>query len=127
MKKRLKWLFVGSLMCLVVGSVFHQAYGMKRKLEDNEQLFNKEQKTEEIGLSDNAIFHIMTFLTSREILKLGETCKGFQEISNKEGLWKQKTVEAGASEVELKNVKNGFFTYKQLVIGHECWDKFKEV
>ena len=81
-------------MCIGVGSVFHQGYGMKRKLEDNEQLSNKEQKTEGIRLCDDAIFHIMTFLTPREILKLGETCKGFQEISNKEYLWKQKAVEA---------------------------------
>ena len=127
MKKRLKWLLVGSLMCLGLGSVFHQGYGMKRKLEDNEQLSNKEQKREGICLCDDAIFHIMTFLTPRDILKLGETCKGLQEISNKEYLWKQKAVEAGASQVELDKVKKKFFTYQQIIEGHEYWNKYDEV
>ena len=76
MKKRLKWLLVGSLMCIGVGSVFHQGYGMKNGYKPS---------------------------------------------------WKQKALEARISEVELKKVKKKFFTYKQLVIGYEHWNKFNEV
>ena len=76
MKKRLKWLFIGSLMCLVVGSVFHQGYGMMNGYKPS---------------------------------------------------WKQKALEARISEVELKKVKNGFFTYQQIVKGHKDWNKLCSV
>ena len=81
MKKRLKWLLVGSLMCLGVGSVFHQGYGM---------------------MNDD-------------------------ELIKDETSWKQKAVEAGASQVELKKVKKKFFTYQQIVIGYEYWNKFNKI
>lgn len=119
MKKQSKWFLVGSLMCLGLGSVLQASYGMMN--------IEEEQETAMMDLPDEIILHIMTFLTPREILNLGKTCKGLQEISNTECLWKQKAVEAGASEVELEKVKKGFFTYKQIVIGHEHWDKFNEI
>ncbi len=114
MKKRLKWLLVGSLMCLVVGSVFHQGYGGGGKLEV-------------IDLPDETIFQIMTYLDPKDVVHFGATCKGIHPFSQDKILWKQKAFEAGISKIELEKVKKGFFTYKQLVIGYEYWKKFNEI
>ena len=80
MKKKLKWLLLGSLMCFVIGSGFQASYGML--------------KNEEIA----------------------------DDIS-----WQQKALKVGISQVELKKVKNEFYTYQDIVIGYEHWNKFVEL
>ncbi len=127
MKKRLKWLLLGSLMCVGVGSVFQQGYGMKRKLESNEQQSNKRPKTEGIDLPNEMILYIMTFLDPIDVAHFGETCQHINQFSQDKILWKQQAIKSGASQVELEKVEKGFFSYKQIIIGYKYWEKFNEV
>ncbi len=87
MKKQLKWLLIGSLMCLGLGSSFQASYGM----------FNDE------------IIEDIEFDNSSQY---------------KECFWQGKAIKVGISDVELKKVENGFYTYEQIVNGYEHWNKF---
>jgi len=127
---KIKWLLIGSLMCL--GSVFQASYGMSNdeiediEVDNSSQLVLVDKEEKDLFLDNDCLSYIMTFLTPRDIVKFGETCNKIKDISNEEYLWKQKALKYN-SPVELKKVKKGFFTYKDIVIGHECWDNFNKV
>ncbi len=124
MKKQSKWLLVGSLMCLVVGSGFHQGYGMTNNNNDDVE---EEQKTDGIGLPDEMILYIMTWLDPIDVAHFGETCQNINQSSQDQSLWKQKALKVGISKFELEKVNKGLFSYKQIVIGYECWNKFNKI
>ena len=131
MKKKLKWLFLGSLMCFVIGSGFQASYGMfnnEEKIIEDIEVDNSSQLVlvdKELFLCDELLLYIMTFLISPDIVKLGETCKKINLISNKEYVWKQKIVRFNLrlSQNELEKVNKQFFTYKQLFKGQYLWNK----
>ncbi len=106
MNKQSKWLLVGSLICLGLGSGFHMSYGMKRNFEDNEPLSNKEQKR---SLLDDNIEIIDSLLSDEEYVR------------------KQNALESDISKDELETVEQKIFTYKQIVIGYKYWDKFNRL
>ncbi len=140
-KKRMKWLSIGSLMCLVAGG-FHISYGMMKDSDEEPQttisvdvpdlidLPDTEDSSELIPspktftvLLDEIFGEVMSFLSPNDILHLGQTSKRFYELSKKDYVWKQNAEEL-CNEWEIKKAQKGFFTYQQIVKGKMLWDKF---
>ena len=93
MKKRLKWLLVGSLMCIGVGSVFHHGYGMKNdeeivdEIEFDNSYEDKEcswkQKALKSGASEVELKKVKKkFFTYQQIVKGNECWYKFNEIKD---------------------------------------------
>ena len=93
MKKRLKWLLVGSLMCIGVGSVFHHGYGMMNNeeiieaIEFDNSYEDKEcswkQKALKSGASEVELKKVKKkFFTYQQIVKGNECWYKFNEIKD---------------------------------------------
>ena len=93
MKKRLKWLLVGSLMCIGVGSVFHHGYGMMNNeeiieaIEFDNSYEDKEcswkQKALKSGASQVELKKVKKkFFTYQQIVKGNECWYKFNEIKD---------------------------------------------
>jgi len=75
-----------------------------------------------VGLGSG--FHMSYGMFNDEIIEDIEFDNSSQD---KEYSWKQQAIEIGASEVELKKVENGFYTYEQIVNGYKHLDKFNKI
>ena len=118
----MKWLSIGSLMCLVAGG-FHISYGMMKDSDEEPQTTISVDVPDLIDLPDEIFGEVMSFLSPNDILHFGQTSKRFYELSKKDYVWKQNAEEL-CNEWEIKKAQKGFFTYQQIVKGKMLWDKF---
>ena len=70
----MKWLSIGSLMCLVAGG-FHISYGMMKDSDEEPQTTISVDVPDLIDLPDEIFGEVMSFLSPNDILHFGQTSK----------------------------------------------------
>ncbi len=119
MNIKLKWFFVGSLVCLAAAG-FHQSYGMIK----NEELIKPIGLSTDHVLRDESSSVIKQILSDVEIFHYAKTWKTKEQLRQDDFFWKKKALKFEMSEIEKRKVKKGFFTWKQMVFGKFYWFQY---
>lgn len=116
MNIKLKWFFVGNLVCLAVAG-FHQSYGMIK----NEELIKPIDLSTDHVLRDKSSSVIKQILSDVEIFHYAKTWKTKEQLRQDDFFWEKKALKFEISEIEKRKVRKGFFTWKQMVFGKFYW------